>query len=912
MKLIHRLTWKNMKASRVRTLVTVLGILLSAAMFTAVTTLVVSFQTYFMEVEIGENGDYFVRYDYGTEEDLENLRKEKTVTQLGTLKTLGYTDFLIQDGGYTLERTAIVGAGNPELFRMLALKLEQGRLPETGSELVLTEETRRYWEKSGKPCEIGQQITLPISVSYDTDKFQLPTSGVPFEKTFTIVGIVKDKQCLSDCNLQANTLLTFDDGSQPGIWNRFFVKTAPWNAYALAEHFYGIVRSVNEGLLNLYGVTKYISESDILVGLGGILVLIIMVGSVSLIYNAFSISVSERTRQFGLLSSVGATRKQIRKCVFTEAIYLSAVGIPLGILTGYSGIAVTLHLTHSMIDDIIIGAAENNVTIRAVPSWPAFAAAGAVALITVLISAWIPARRAAKVTPIAAVRQTGEYRVPRKKIRVGKLSQKLFGFPAGLARKYYTVNRRKYRATVISLTVSMVLFVAAGSFIQQLNATVQENSNTNNFDFEIQVNSEEEISRLREHPAVKQSALVSTGFAKAVLPENAFTEGYRKAWEAAAKFYHTEESIGSKRVKIQYLEDSVLEDFLKSQGIRPTPYLNPENPLALAIPAQLTVYEKGETDRYTDRHRDTEDILKKSVQSVSLIPDICPNGVIERLGGSVSVESFALSQGTVVQNLTVQKTGENETLENICYQVEIRPGEEENSFEYYLRDPETGKPEERPADVIRMKRSQLRMGAAVRELPFGIGKNCDLNALTVVLPLSAADSRQIRELMVSVSDYKDFRDFLLREKYEFTDCLKFQMRQRDYIQAVRIFSYGFIVLISLICICNVFHTISTNIALRQRDFGMLRSVGMKNREIRKMLAYECLQYGLNAILWGVPLSLFFSVTIYRIAAVGKYAFPVSSLLIASGCIFLTVFITMLYGVGKLKNQNPMEAIRTEQ
>ncbi len=346
MKIIRHLTWQNMKHSKARTIVTILGIILSAAMFTAVTTMGISFRAYLMEATVAEDGDYFVCYNYGTMEDLQKLRQEKSVTKLGTVNTIGYTSFQYETESRSVDDTFIIGAGDREFFEMMPVGLVEGRLPETGSELMITGAVQEYLRESGQPCELGAQITLPIAVSYETKDVVLPVVGKPYEKTFTIVGVSEYVQYFADNQLDLSSLLTYDDGSEAGIWGRFFVKSDPKEAYALAKKPYGSSCAVNQNLLDFYGVTKYYSINDLIVTFAAILIGIIMAGSVTLIYNAFSISVSERTKQFGLLSSVGATRKQIRQSVFTEAVGLAAFGIPIGIFCGYAGIAITLKLTH--------------------------------------------------------------------------------------------------------------------------------------------------------------------------------------------------------------------------------------------------------------------------------------------------------------------------------------------------------------------------------------------------------------------------------------------------------------------------------------------------------------------------------------------------------------------------------------
>lgn len=141
-----------------------------------------------------------------------------------------------------------------------------------------------------------------------------------------------------------------------------------------------------------------------------------------------------------------------------------------------------------------------------------------------------------------------------------------------------------------------------------------------------------------------------------------------------------------------------------------------------------------------------------------------------------------------------------------------------------------------------------------------------------------------------------------------------EMNQRGLVRMIRIMSFGFIILISLISVTNVFNTISTNIMLRKRDFGMLRSVGMRNRDVYRMMVYECLLYGTQALLWGVPISIALSYGCYRIADIAyvtQFEVPILELLLAASIIFAVVAITMFYAVSKLRKDNPIDAIRME-
>ena len=217
-----------------------------------------------------------------------------------------------------------------------------------------------------------------------------------------------------------------------------------------------------------------------------ILIGIIMFGSISLIYNAFSISVSERTKQFGLLASIGATKRQLTGSVLFEALFLGCIGIPLGILSGLTGIGITLYLVKDMVGNILgivsttyegqrllsMGPAEE-VSLAMHPSFGALAAAILISLATILISAYIPVRRAMRRPAIDAIRQTGDIAIRPGKVKTSWLTQKLFGFEGTLATKNYKRSRKKYRATVISLFLSIVLFISTSSWCAYLTSSAK-------------------------------------------------------------------------------------------------------------------------------------------------------------------------------------------------------------------------------------------------------------------------------------------------------------------------------------------------------------------------------------------------------------------------------------------------------
>ena len=223
----------------------------------------------------------------------------------------------------------------------------------------------------------------------------------------------------------------------------------------------GTVTMYNNSLLRWLGIADNSNLIIVMGGLLAILVTVIMAGSITLIYNAFSISLRERTVQFGLLSSIGATKKQLRRAMRYEAFFVSAAGIPLGILAGVGGIGVTLHYIGSGLSNWIHGT-EQGIPLY-VPVW-AVVAAAVIAFVTIMISVWLPSRRIKKITPMEAIRSSADIRIRPNEVRTKRWVSAVFGLEGMMAQKNYRRDRRKYRATVISLTMSIGLFTAAGLF----------------------------------------------------------------------------------------------------------------------------------------------------------------------------------------------------------------------------------------------------------------------------------------------------------------------------------------------------------------------------------------------------------------------------------------------------------------
>lgn len=923
MNVLNKVTWSAMWKNRTRTIVTIIGIILSAAMFTAVTTLGVSVIGYLVDCVVYTSGDYFVRFDYSTDAQLAELHQEEAVSRVGDLRALGYTTFELP--ARASSETCILAAGDEDFFDMVTVPLEEGRLPEASDEIVITRNIYYYLQQAGMPCEVGETVTLDVVPEYVPEEgendLDLPASGAAFQKSYRIVGISEYFTRLGDDELHRSHLFTRSDGTENALWHRLFVKTSPpMAAYELQSQPYGMVSSSNSELLALYGASRYTNYNHFIYGMCAAIMAIILIGSVSLIYNAFSISVSERTKQFGLLSSVGATKRQLRKSVYFEALTLSGIGVPLGILCGYFGIAVTLHFTGGLVDDLMAGAVEGNISLVAIPSLPAFLCAGVVAVWTVLISAWLPARRATSLSPITAIRQNQDIQIPKRGLK-GKLTPSRIS--QNLARKYNQVNARKYRSTVVSLTISIVLFLTSASLSADLRNTVKSNANTYNFDFDITISDLAQGEEIRNLDCVGQSAYAHGRQEMTVIPDEAFTPEYVSQWETAMETWYREESINLKQAYMIYLEDAVLLDHLTRNGIDPEPYFRKETPTALVMASRFQMLT--ETEQGYEMISYSADMLKDNSPLLSLYTNACPEEVFEFVEPRIGGHRWDISMMDGMPVYEYQCTIAEVTEELVASDPWIWPDGsirfamknlDDGDFGFFLIDPDTGMPNEVPTGSVpnTVPVQEVHLGETLRELPFGCPGYSGAQDIVLLMPLSLYPGEEVPDLLVKTTDYRKMKEYLDTNGISYLDHMETEVQYRNMVTMINVFSYGFIILISLVCVCNIFNTVSTNIALRRRDFGMLRSIGMEERQIRRMLFVECFSYGRTALLIGIPLGLLCGWGLlgisYNVEEV-SYTLPLAELCVAVGTIFLVIFASMAYALSKLKKDDPIEAIRME-
>lgn len=931
MNIMKRLTWKSLWLNKTRTIVTIIGVVLSAALFMAVTTAAYSLWDFMVRGYEYESGDWFVSFDYATDEQYADALSDDAVKSIADLKIIGYTsqfDSISPSGTYE------IGAMGENFLKQMSVPLVEGRLPENSREILIPDMYISICQAENWDIpKVGDKLTLSLFFSWQADKEPGDNPDVPKDTVdveYMVVGIMESR------NYRPNTgnwgflnMLTVADGNEgTTLWHRLFLKTSPTDAKIVSQYDYGEA-DINTDLLGVYGFAGEQNTTLMILLMCAIVLLIVMIASVSLISNAFSISIAERTKQFGLLSSIGATRKQVRASVQFEALILMALGIPTGVLVGYGSIAIVFYFYGENLARLFSFSVNGGVIPYAAFSLIAVLAAVLICALTVWLSAWLPSARASRVAPLEAIRQNRDYKGKPKKVRVSPLTAKLFGIPGFIGAKYYKVSRRKYRAIVIALAFSMVLFVFSAYFSDQLDMAADAQG-AEDYDFSISSSEDERLeiyNKLRSSDAVERSVLVSSVMMTGIIETADLNGKYKEVQESSNWGFPTDYSGAwcAEQVSLYFLEDDAFIACLKSEGIDPAPYLAEGSMMGVTIKQThggwAVQNEDGEwVDMRFYGHALAENAGVISCVQPSFPSELMEDGYHNQPGEVIDgvIQPFGMSRSVTKDGKVILDAGNYSYLEDVTDEVI----DDENVVNYYTYDKTTGQV---GSEIILTKTSfapQIEIGARLEEVPYGVSTQSS-GSIVIVLPLSkqptAMEKNYLTDLCLDAADYQTVLAELKAYgqgniQFAFTDYNESQMNMRGIVTLLRVFSTGFIVLISLIACANVLNTITTNVALRRKDYGMLRSMGFTQKHLYRMMAYECTIYGLKAILWSAPLSIGLCYGLYKVTNLSystDFAPPWDVFAIGICLILAVLFASAAYAIFAVRKDNPIDAIRME-
>lgn len=932
MNIFKQYTKQNLKENKTRTIVTIIGIILSVAMFTATTEAFVTAQTYFIKYAEETTGKFHVGFFDVENKDLAVITEDNRVKSYTYMSEIGYAD-IDSDNAY---KPYLYIAGIPKDFTdIMPIHLIEGRLPENSNEIVIPEHLN---SNGGVKLELGQTITLNVGqreytellgisdeeykklggddwvkltqqqglVTNDNDEIEEQLINTK-ERTYTVVGFCSrgDRQSIEPYIAPGFTAYTIDDGSGVGRSN---VYTILKNAGKYDDFQQEVLNSINSFFgtctnsdLLTFSLKKMNSSITILaIGLLTILIALIVFGSVSLIYNSFSISVSERTKQFGILKSIGATKSQIKKSVIYEAVILCLVGIPLGLISGCVGIAITFHLLSGTIDTLL-SSVLSSIKMEFVLSPAALILSSALSFITVIISAYIPAKKAIKINPIEAVRQSNDIKVSRRSVRVSPLTQKLFGFEATISSKNFKRNKKKYRTTVFSLFVSVVLFISASSLAIYFTDLLTVESELYDYDLLLQTldttndNSSstalfKEVGALKEIDKITYSECI---YQDCNIDSKYVSDDFKKMVQKEYGENSISSMIETESIYINFIDDESFKELLKANHLDEKDYFDKDNPRAVLYDMSTRVFQ------HSDNHKTTTYL-------VSYLDE-------EKIKGGL--EATETKREFLKDDKWYYYTDEEER-DGITYAIytpAYDEGEEiDENDEIAL-----------PINEVTTKYT-YNIGAVIKDRPYFIE-----DGAVLTYPQSLRDSFDIermqnRKIFIVTEDHakvvQDISKILNEKQYDITETSIYDYSAnvetlRAFVTIAEVLAYGFIVLISMIAAANVFNTISTNISLRRREIATLKSIGLTSKGMRKMMLFESILYGVKSLLFSMPVSFAITYLIYYVVSDSGYDMsfyvPWSTFLIAIISVFIIVALSMIYSMKKVNKENTVETLRNE-
>jgi putative ABC transport system permease protein len=503
MNIVNRLTIRNMWLNKRRTLVTIVGVIISVAMVTAVTTLGVSFMDLLQRATIARDGEWHILYRGVNQQQIQAIKNAKETKTLVLSRDLGYA--LLAGNQNSYKPYLFIKEYDAQGFQQFPIELIKGRLPQAANEMVVSEEIAQTARVN---FQIGDQLLLDVGNRVKADDGLTLTQNAPLQtrngevaeslnnktrRSYTVVGIIA-RPTWEPAWAPGYTAISYVDEKSLGendTVNALVVlnkvrKSLYTHAQNLAQQNNIATVEFNNELLRYYGVTDMDNLQKTLNSLIAIIMTIIVIGSVALIYNAFAISVAERSRHLGMLSSVGATRKQKRDSVFFEGAVIALISIPLGVLCGLGGLAVTFWIINPMIEGIFGGPGISE-TFRVTVTPMSILGAAVISLLTIFISTYWPAQRASNVSAIDAIRQTTDIKLNKKAVKTSELVRRLFGFEAEIGLKNLKRNKRRYHATVFSLVISIILFLTVSYFTDSMRKSTELSQDGINFDIQVTI-----------------------------------------------------------------------------------------------------------------------------------------------------------------------------------------------------------------------------------------------------------------------------------------------------------------------------------------------------------------------------------------------------------------------------------------
>ena len=858
MNLYTSLTLRYLKQNKRRTLVTIIGIILATALICGIGNICTSFMDYQMRDEIQSSGSFYATFTDIDKEKADIITKSSGVSEYGYKKDLG-SIILDKKNSTSID----INVFDKNTINSFQITLKNGSYPKNQSEIIVTEDLLNKWNK-----KIGDKITLNLGELIYDDMGIISKLKNPQKTTFKIVGTLdkapynsklfaiagfdinsvdkNEKFDVSICTKNPKDIYktAISIGENIGLAQADETNDEDYSYNDQTSMYYKDIK-FNEGLLRLLGASSYDNINTTLILIVGLVASLVIIATIATIYNSFSIAISERKKQFGILNSIGATKSQVMKLVFLEGFLVSIVGIPIGLLSG----TIAIDIVFKVIKTFFKTSAFGELELRVVFSPIVLIISTLVILLTIFISALIPAINAAKISPLEAIKNSSNLKVG--KIKSSKLVKKIFKTEGELAYKNLRRNKGKFRITLFSLIISIVIFISFNGFVDMFIEANQINygSITNDLTlYENKLFTKEEvqytINELKKINGIKDIAI---------------DKGYN--------------------LNVHVDEKNINKDLRES--LKQSDYVDMDNSTYNFINSRLST----PGDFSISNIKLSEGKFNKETAKAE-------NGVI--LVRYSYQESLA-KKGKVV--LTNYKVGD--TLNCTVYSYDSDGNEKQKEVKL---------------KILAITDEILTGNKQYPETSFGVVAYDDLiHSLGIKDDESSSNS-----YYVATNQEKSTRDEVKKVAEENSlsviDSIDEAQKFEQTMNVMKIFVYGFIVVISLVSVTNIVNTISTNINLRKREFAVIKSIGVTPQGFKKMIYMESILYGILSLLYGIPIGICMNVLMNKIlegVITVQTLIPYKAILICVVAIFIITFIASYIPLKKISKENIIDNIRQE-
>ena len=947
MNLMKTLTLKNLKLNRKRTIVTIVGIILATALLSALVTLVSSFQYSIIEYQKQKGGDFHVKFSNVKMSELSEFKNNRNIES--TFETMGM-GFAKLDGCKNEDKPyAYVMATDEAGFERGCFKLIEGRMAKNEEEIVIP----RHLKTNGRiDIKVGDEITLDVGKRYDSNTESVIGENCAYEheaetltdtvtKSYKVVGIMeRPGYGMEDYSAAGYTFVTYsdelaaiDNGTKSeageadttltvysrytqkalrnkdavtadiiGVDEKLFAKANDSSVEMTAEESDRFLKEMEDAKYDIY-INGFLISYECVFPIDGtfkalftvavVVALIIILTSVYCIKNSFNISITEKIRQYGMLASVGATRRQIKSSVKTEAAMLGVVGIPVGTMSGILASLVLVKVVNAL------SAGWLNFALSFHTSLPALILAVILSIATIYFSATGSARRAAKVTPLEAIRNTKEIKIKSAKLKTPAIIGRIWGIGGIISYKNIKRNNKKYRTTVTSIVICSVTFIVISYFMSMAFSMVGMSYASTDYNIGINMSYKkdidiEKLSKLVSGIEGVDDYLVGAGYDFDVdKPE--YTKEYG---EYCRQLYDDSEDV-SQMFLITVLDDKSYDKYASDAGIK--------NAAEGAI-----LVNKGTFDVYNEN---SSKYVKKEMELYKYKAG-------DTIECGYNVYDDASDDDNAVEGDTESSTDDNNAVE----------GDTESSV-----DDNNGYVDEETINNGVRKTVDVTIAGVTDKVPIGYKGYSN----TTLLFMNQkgfeglwADGQHGNELEPGYASYSayvvaenadDYQDTFEKETEEnpeysqisfYVSNLDKQMRdEKSLFTLLGVFAYGLIVVIALIGITNIINTLSTGMELRSREFATLRSIGMTDKQFAGMVRLESVFISVKALVIGVPLGILISyllcVMMNRMDDAIMYEPPYKAIILCIVVVIMLIYAIMKLSMTKLRHNNIIETIKNE-